>query len=110
MRYTTRFMFENVCRGLFEEHKLLYSFLLCTSILRASESIESKEWNVFLRGTPLNYVAPDKPEALDWIADAVWRNVSFLEHDLEDSLEGLSQYMATDASSFRAWASRTSRS
>ena len=104
MRYTTRFMFENVCRGLFEEHKLLYSFLLCTSILRASESIESKEWNVFLRGTPLNYVAPDKPEALDWIADAVWRNVSFLEHDLGDSLEGLSQYMATDASSFRAWA------
>ena len=31
MRYTTRFMFENVCRGLFEEHKLLYSFLLCTA-------------------------------------------------------------------------------
>jgi hypothetical protein len=36
-----------------EEHKLLFSFLLCTSILRANDSIAPREWNVFLRGSPL---------------------------------------------------------
>ncbi len=32
--FVTRFIFNNVSRGLFEEHKLLYSFLVTTSILR----------------------------------------------------------------------------
>ncbi len=32
--FVTEFIFNNVSRGLFEEHKLLYSFLVATSILR----------------------------------------------------------------------------
>lgn len=32
--FVTRFIFNNVSRGLFEEHKLLYSFLVVTSILK----------------------------------------------------------------------------
>ncbi len=32
--FVTSFIFNNVSRGLFEEHKLLYSFLVATSILR----------------------------------------------------------------------------
>lgn len=32
--FVTRFIFNNVSRGLFEEHKLLYSFLVASSILR----------------------------------------------------------------------------
>ena len=32
--FVTRFIFNNVSRGLFEEHKLLYAFLVATSILR----------------------------------------------------------------------------
>lgn len=32
--FVTRFIFNNVSRGLFEEHKGLYAFLVATSILR----------------------------------------------------------------------------
>ena len=34
MSYTTYFVYVSVCRGLFEEHKLLFSLLVCTSIMR----------------------------------------------------------------------------
>jgi len=27
-------LYNNICRGLFESHKLLFSFLICTSIMR----------------------------------------------------------------------------
>ena len=106
MRYTTRFMFENVCRGLFEEHKLLYSFLLCTSILRAAEHIEPKEWSAFLRGTPLTYTPPPKPENEDmaWLSASVWRNVCFLERELPGALSGFSAAMAAAPAEHRAWA------
>ena len=30
----TETLYINICRGLFESHKLLYSFLICTSIKR----------------------------------------------------------------------------
>lgn len=32
--FITEFTFNNVSRGLFEEHKLLYAFLVATSLLR----------------------------------------------------------------------------
>jgi len=32
----TKTLYINICRGLFEAHKLLYSFLICTSIERKS--------------------------------------------------------------------------
>eukprot|EP00061_Rhincodon_typus_P014052 g40836.t1 len=44
-------VYTNVSRGLFEKHKLIYSFLLCTDILRQNEEISDAEWNFFLRGS-----------------------------------------------------------
>uniref|UniRef100_A0A6I8NCS1 Dynein axonemal heavy chain 6 n=1 Tax=Ornithorhynchus anatinus TaxID=9258 RepID=A0A6I8NCS1_ORNAN len=40
----------NVSRGLFEQHKLIYSFMLCVEIMRQKEELTEKEWNFFLRG------------------------------------------------------------
>ena len=47
----TKKMFTDVCRGLFESHKKIYSFLICTSIRREKELILPKEWNLLIRGT-----------------------------------------------------------
>jgi dynein heavy chain len=62
-----------VSRGLFEEHKLLFSFLLTTAKFRDSGDIIPLEWNFLLRGVagviadggPANPL-PDKIEARKW--------------------------------------------
>lgn len=41
----------NVSRGLFEQHKLIYSFMLCVDIMRQKEQLTEAEWNFFLRGS-----------------------------------------------------------
>lgn len=46
----TESLYVNICRGLFEAHKLLYSFMMCTSILRRAAKINEKSWNYLLRG------------------------------------------------------------
>lgn len=41
----------NVSRGLFEQHKLIYSFMLCIEIMRQRGEISDAEWQHFLKGT-----------------------------------------------------------
>ena len=38
------------CRGLFERHKLLFSFQMCSKILEAAGKLNIDEYNFFLRG------------------------------------------------------------
>jgi dynein heavy chain len=53
----TKFIFLNICRGLFEDHKLLFSFLITAQILRNDvhtkflgiEGLSATEWIFFLR-------------------------------------------------------------
>ena len=61
MRYTTRFMFENVCRALFEEHKLLYS-MLCTHPARGGAHRDAKEWAASSARASDESKLPPKPE------------------------------------------------
>lgn len=39
----------NVSRGLFEQHKLIYSFMLCVEIMKQRDEISDIEWQHFLR-------------------------------------------------------------
>jgi len=38
--YFSLYVYRNVCRSLFERHKLLFSFLLCTKILFGDNEID----------------------------------------------------------------------
>ena len=48
--YSSLVIYENICRGLFEKDKLLFSASICFQILRRAEEIHDKEWNLFIRG------------------------------------------------------------
>jgi dynein heavy chain, axonemal len=50
INYTTLVIYQNICRGLFEKDKLLFSASICFQILRQAHQIHDKEWGVFVRG------------------------------------------------------------
>ncbi|XP_071788570.1 dynein axonemal heavy chain 6-like isoform X3 [Asterias amurensis] len=82
LRQTTIAVYTNVSRGLFEVHKLVYSFMLCADIMRQEDKIKQTEWNFFLRGTAgVEKEHPSKPD-IPWINDYIW-NTTF---DLDDSV------------------------
>ncbi|XP_036080214.1 dynein heavy chain 6, axonemal isoform X7 [Rousettus aegyptiacus] len=82
----------NVSRGLFEQHKLIYSFMLCVEIMRQQGSLTDAEWNFFLRGSAgLEKERPPKPE-VPWLLSPMW----FSCCDLEESFpvfKGLTKYI-----------------
>ena len=45
----TESFYLNICRGLFEKDKLLYSFMMASKIQIYDNNINDAEWNFFLR-------------------------------------------------------------
>jgi dynein heavy chain len=43
-------VYTNVSRGLFERHKLVFSFMLCASIFKQAGIINEAQWNFLVHG------------------------------------------------------------
>ena len=46
----TRNVYSNISRGLFEADKLIFTYLITTSIDRYEKVIAAPDWNILLRG------------------------------------------------------------
>jgi dynein heavy chain len=73
----TESFYTNICRGLFERSKLLYSFLNTSSILKRSENITIDEWNFFLRGSATDF--SQIPKDIDYVSEPVFKKLLGLE-------------------------------
>ncbi|XP_054635035.1 dynein axonemal heavy chain 6 isoform X2 [Dunckerocampus dactyliophorus] len=72
----------NVSRGLFEQHKLIYSFMLCVEILKQRGDILDLEWQNFIRSTAgLEKEYPERPD-VPWLSDDYWQTCCELEESL----------------------------
>ncbi|KAH6589529.1 hypothetical protein BASA61_005592 [Batrachochytrium salamandrivorans] len=97
--YFTFSLFTNVCRSLFEKHKLLFSFLLTIRILMNDNTIDMDEWRFLLTGGSTSDKQLQNP-ASDWLSAQSWgeilslstlKNFVGFENDFADFAE---EYMA----------------
>lgn len=68
----TESFYTNICRGLFEKDKLLFSFMIASKIQLTAGKINAKEWNFFLRGS-LSEVEFNIEEMPKFITEKVYR-------------------------------------
>lgn len=61
----TKGFYENICRGLFEKHKILFAFMIAMKIDRNEGRVNPREWNYFLRG-------PDKLTEDELMGKPIW--------------------------------------
>ena len=73
----TESFYLNICRGLFEKDKLLYSFLNAASILRRNGDITAEEWGSYLRGSTSDF--SENKNQTDYLSDELWGKVLGLE-------------------------------
>ena len=90
----TKSIYNNICRGLFENHKMIYSFLICTSIEKNRGDIETAAWNFLLRGPGIfdDSEEPDNPLP-SFIKNEDWDLAYALEQEYPSKLEGLCESM-----------------
>jgi len=64
--FFTYLLYENICRSLFEAHKLLFSFIVAIKILQGDGAIDADEWRFFLSGSAGDKVDAPNPDP-SWI-------------------------------------------
>ena len=80
--FFTYSLYTNICRSLFERHKLMFSLLLTIAIQKQSGLIDQREWRFLLAGPTETEIPEPNPDP-KWVTEKVWTeivNVSRLEH------------------------------
>ena len=72
--YFTFSLYSNVCRSLFERHKLLFSFLMCVRILMGKNEINMDEWRFLITGGTVTPESFENP-APEWISERSWLEI-----------------------------------
>ena len=103
MDFVTKFMYSNVCRGLFSRHKLIYSFLIYTSIFRNKGEISTAEWNFLLRGA-ISLMAPKNPDST-FMSQITWETVAGLQEAMPTLFPDLCDNISSKIKEWKSWAS-----
>ncbi len=97
--YFTYSLFQNVCRSLFEVHKMLFGFLLAVAIRQSDGLINGQEWRYLVAGGPALKTAPNP--APSWLTNEGWANILSLselpvfqgfERSFADNISHFKQY------------------
>ena len=63
-------LYLNICRSLFENHKLMFSLLLLVALMKHAQKIDPLEWRFLLAG-PTNTTVRKPNPAPDWCTEKV---------------------------------------
>ncbi|KAL7709319.1 dynein heavy chain cytosolic putative [Lotmaria passim] len=102
MDYFTYSFYGNVCRSLFEKHKLTFSFYLCASLVQHNGEIVETEFRYLLTGPTGSALADAMTNpAPSWLTDSSWAEISFLHTHLP-TFAGFADHVRTNISHYRA--------
>jgi dynein heavy chain len=102
MDYVTKFMYLNVCRGLFSRHKLIFSFLIYSSIFRNKKEISAPEWNNLLRG---GFGKPPKNPDSAFMTQLQWEALAGVEEAMPGTFPDLCDHITNKIKEWKSWAS-----
>jgi dynein heavy chain len=74
----TESFYLNICRGLFEKDKLLYSFMIASKIQIYNGAINDLEWNYYLRGGSRSGEVPEKLPS--FLNERIYKDLSDLSN------------------------------
>ncbi|XP_076826623.1 dynein axonemal heavy chain 5 [Brachyhypopomus gauderio] len=98
MEYLTYEVFRYTVRGLYEEHKFLFTLLLALKIDLQARNISHNEFQAFIKGGASLDMNSVEPKPKRWILDMTWLNLVHLS-----SLHPFTKLLAQVAHSDRAW-------
>eukprot|EP00930_Biecheleria_cincta_P027502 TRINITY_DN19311_c0_g1_i1.p1 TRINITY_DN19311_c0_g1~~TRINITY_DN19311_c0_g1_i1.p1 ORF type:complete len:4103 (-),score=885.99 TRINITY_DN19311_c0_g1_i1:122-12430(-) len=97
-------IFQNVCRGLFEDNKLTCSFIIATSFQRHNQEVSPAEWSLLLRGIGLLDMSekPPNPDP-DWLSEKMWDYMYAIQMYSPDRCHDICQHITDHLEEWKEW-------
>ena len=101
----TSSIYRNVCRGLFEKDKLLFSFMMAVNIALRANAVSENEWQMLMVGPVTDPSLLDRfplPESFNIynVSEKVWQNLVILENSYKFVFDGLLDDVKSKTSSW----------
>lgn len=80
----TKNFYNNICRTIFDAHKLLFSWIFTTKILITNGQLTGEQLNFFISGGSSLAIALPEKHAAEWITDDLWRDLNKLSEITEN--------------------------
>lgn len=96
----TKNVYDYGCTGIFEKHKLLYSFQMTTKLQQSEGKLSQNEINFFIKGT----VSLEKSLRLcpaNWISEKGWEDILKLSEDFPDNFQQLPDHIETNINEWK---------
>merc|ERR1711998_294957 len=103
----TMSMYNNICRGLLEKDKLLFSFIIAANIARHAGIISPAEWKCIMVGPGVpdaaTLEAKPAPNDVPWLVTGLtWGTLLMMEKSMPDVFTGLPDSIVQDASRWQS--------
>ncbi|XP_019715984.1 dynein heavy chain 10, axonemal-like [Hippocampus comes] len=90
------------CTGLFEKHKLLFSFIITIKIEQAEGRVPQEELEFFIKGN-LSLEKSFYIKTCNWLPDSGWEDVVKLSELFPETFESLPDDMSRNSSEWQSW-------
>jgi len=97
----TQTMYDYTCMGIFEKHKLLFSFQMTTMILDGDGDLNGREFDFYMKGNPSLDKIKD-PCPFSWVPEVGWKDLQMLK-TLGDSLKNITDDIKAKGDEWKEW-------
>lgn len=101
----TKNIYDYGCTGIFERHKLLFSFQITARLEQSGGALTQQQLDFFIKGSvSLEQSAAKAP--LPWLTSKSWADIGKLSADFPETFNGLAEHMERNAHEWTAWYDR----
>nr|XP_057927446.1 dynein axonemal heavy chain 10-like isoform X3 [Doryrhamphus excisus] len=90
------------CTGLFEKHKLLFSFNMTIKIEQAEDRVPQEELEFFIKGN-LSLEKTSRQKTCNWLPDAAWEDVVKLSELFPEQFGSLPDEVSRNSAAWQSW-------
>lgn len=98
----TKGVYDYGCTGIFEKHKLLFSFQMTTKLQQSEGLLKQNELDFFIKGS----VALEKSETAcpaKWLSEKGWKDLQKLAQDFEEHFGDIPKHFSDNLAEWRDW-------
>ncbi|XP_043489632.1 dynein axonemal heavy chain 10 [Polistes fuscatus] len=98
----TKNIYDYGCTGIFEKHKILYSFKICIDIEQSIDNVKPQQLDFFIKGCVTTKMS-SKVNPIKWLASSGWEDLLKLANDFPETFASLPDNITENMDHWKNW-------